>query len=93
MFNLRPKEKSGLDEVIDEVLAEYRTMMADSEEAPKLLDQLEQLYKIRNQHKDRVSKDTLAIVLGNLAGIAIIVGHERVHVITSKALSFILKSR
>lgn len=36
-----------------------------------------------------VSKDTLLIVAGNLIGIWVIVGHERMHLVTSKALGFI----
>lgn len=42
---------------------------------------------------DRVSKDTLAIIAGNIAGIVMIIGYERVNVIASKALSFVMKSR
>ena len=41
----------------------------------------------------RVSPDTMAIVAGNLLGIALIVGHERMNVVTSKALGFVLKSK
>jgi septal ring factor EnvC (AmiA/AmiB activator) len=42
---------------------------------------------------DRLSKDTLAIVAGNIAGIMLIIGYERVNVIASKALAFVMKSR
>lgn len=40
----------------------------------------------------KVSHDTLAIVAGNLIGIAIVVGYERAHVLTSKAFGNILKT-
>lgn len=40
-----------------------------------------------------VSRDTMAIVMGNLAGIVMILGYERGHVIASKALGFVLKMR
>lgn len=42
---------------------------------------------------DRVSKETWAVVAANLIGIGMIIGHERVNVIASKALGFIMKSR
>lgn len=42
---------------------------------------------------DRVSADTWAMVGANLAGILVIVGYERLNVVTSKALGFIMRSR
>lgn len=42
---------------------------------------------------DRVSKETLAVIGANLAGIAAILLHERVNVIASKALGFIKNVR
>lgn len=41
----------------------------------------------------KVTHDTLAIVAGNLLGIAIVVGYERAHVLTSKAFANVLKTR
>jgi len=41
----------------------------------------------------RISPDTLATIGANLLGIMIIIGHERAHVVTSKALGFIMKLR
>jgi hypothetical protein len=40
-----------------------------------------------------VKPDTLALIAGNLAGIAIILSFEQVNVITSKALGFVAKLR
>jgi hypothetical protein len=94
MFAMRPKEKSKLDEVINLMLLEYETFHSDSEEGAKVLDQIEILYKIKASMKpDRISMDTLAIVGGNILGILIIVGFERAHVVTSKAIGFILRPR
>jgi len=42
---------------------------------------------------DRVSKDTLAIIGANIAGIVLILGYERLNIITSKALGFANKLR
>ena len=49
-------------------------------------------FKVEEAQKpDRVSKETWAIVGANLAGIVLIIGHERLSVITTKALGFISK--
>jgi hypothetical protein len=42
---------------------------------------------------DSISKDTLAIIGANLAGIALILGYERLNIITSKAIGFVNKLR
>lgn len=41
----------------------------------------------------KISPDTLALIGANLAGIVVIIGYERMNVITSKALSFVSKLR
>lgn len=93
MFTPEPlDEKSGLEKAIDEVFREMATRSSDSDEYAKMVDQLSKLYSLKETPK-RVSPDTLAIVVGNLAGIILIVGHERMNVVTSKALSFVLKLR
>ena len=49
------------------------------------------LHKIKAKEKPRfnVSPDTLLLVVGNLAGILLIMNHEKLDVISTKALSFI----
>lgn len=49
------------------------------------------LKKQESEKPDRVSKETWAIIGGNLAGIVAILGYEKANVIASKALSFVLK--
>lgn len=41
--------------------------------------------------RNRVSKDTMAVIAANLVGIVTIIGYERLNVLTSKALGFVLK--
>jgi hypothetical protein len=58
------------------------------------LAELEMDLKTKEFEKSRrVSPDTLAIVAANIAGILLIIGYERANVVTSKALSFILKTK
>lgn len=41
----------------------------------------------------KLKLETLAPIAGSLAGIVLILGFERAHVVTSKALGFVMKSR
>lgn len=94
MFNSPSSKDEGLQKAIDRILAQMDTVSADSEEYSRLADQLSKLYTIRRENApDRVSMDTLAVVAGNLAGIALIVNFERLNVVTSKAIGFVLKAK
>jgi hypothetical protein len=83
-------EKTGLEKVIDDVLNEMDGVNADSDEFAKMNDQLVKLHAMKTtESRPRISPDTLASIVANLSGILIIVGHERAHIVTSKALGFI----
>jgi hypothetical protein len=89
-----PAEKSGLEKAIDRVLEEMDNETVDSEPYAQMVDQLAKLHALKTvERQPRISPDTVATIIANLAGIVIIVGHERVHIVTSKALSFIMKLR
>ncbi|MET0785751.1 MAG: hypothetical protein ABWY25_03520 [Paenisporosarcina sp.] len=89
------KEKSSvLDEPIAHILSKMNKVGPESEEYPKLVNQLERLYRLqREPRRSRINPDVMAIVAGNLVGILIIVMYEQKHVVTSKGLGFILKAR
>lgn len=95
MFNKKTQsERPGLNEAIELVLDELKTHDPDSKEYALILTQLERLYALQSPKKDNpVSKDGLVAVIGNLAGIGMILGFERFNVITSKALGFVIKSK
>lgn len=95
MFKKTPKEKSLLDHAIDKVHTEMTAVSADSDDYAKMRKQLSKLYALKEAEtsNNRVSRDTLALVLGNLTGIVLIVGHERAHVVGSKALALLHKLR
>lgn len=63
----------------------------DSEQSLKLKEEELALKRVESEKPDRVSADTWAMVGANLAGILLIVGYERVNVIASKAIGFVLK--
>lgn len=88
------QQPTALDTTIDEALTQLSGIEVGSEEYTKKMDQITKLYAIKEKNSPkRVSPDTLVIVAGNLLGILAILGHERAHVVTSKALSFVLKPR
>lgn len=87
--------KSELDEVIDVAIRNLIGMDESTEAYSDAADQLVKLYTLRaeiDRTRLRVSPDTLVIVAGNLLGILVIVAYEQRHVITSKALSFVLRT-
>ena len=89
MFTKTP-QNSKLDALIEDALT---ACSPHDEDYDQQVANIEKLYKIKHsaQETRRVSPDTMAIVAGNLVGIALIVGHERAHVVTTKALSFLMK--
>lgn len=94
MFARKQQEPTKLDQAIDAVFADMSGFTSDADEYNAMTDQLEKLYKLKEiDAPKRISPDTLAIVSANLIGIIIIVGHERAHIVTSKALTFVLKMR
>lgn len=94
MFNFKPSNtRQPIDDTIDELLEDMKGLVADDEAYGVAMNRLERLYAIKQQNaRQRVSPDTMAIVAGNLAGIILIVGHERAHMVTSRALDFVKKT-
>jgi hypothetical protein len=92
--NIFQKKPSKLDEPIDKVLFEMATTDEASEEYTTLMNHLERLMAMkREERSNRVSPDTWAVVGGNLAGILTIVAYEQKHVMVSKALGMVLRSK
>jgi hypothetical protein len=89
-----PTESSGLVKAIDRLVAQMSETGCETKEYASMTDQLIKLTKLQEEttSKKRVSPDTLAMIVGNLAGIVLIIGYERTHIVTSKALGFVLKA-
>ena len=93
MLRKTPREPSELDKTIQKVHAEIEKVSADSDEFAKMSIQLEKLYKMKTFKKESSIKSETLIAAGvNLAGIVLILGFERAHVLSSKALGFVRKS-
>lgn len=93
MFKKTSTEPTGLAAAIDNVLREMDGVSADSDEYAKMVLQLDKLYTIKDRNPNRVSADTWATIGANLAGILLIISHERVNVVTTKAIGFVSKLR
>lgn len=87
------KAMEALDKAIISATNEVIHIPMESEDYDKALITLERLHQLRNKGSRKISPDTLAMVAGNLLGIALIINHERAEVITTKALGFVLKGR
>jgi hypothetical protein len=95
MFTEKPNtQATQLDELIDSALKDLSTLTADAEQYATVMEQLEKLYALRNQHKPwfkRVDPNVTASAMAQVAGIAMIVEFERVGILTSKAMSLLQK--
>lgn len=87
----KPPYEAALSQAITDALAELSSHEADSKEYAQTVDQIVKLYELKK--KSRISPDVLATAGANLLGILVIVGHERAHVVTSKAMAFLGKLR
>lgn len=85
--------KSNYQEAIDDLLAEMKITKKSSEEYTQLNDHLKTLTETQTNKKSSGIKLTEAgiVVGGNLAGILAIIHFEKLNVMTSKALSLLVR--
>lgn len=93
MFGRKAKV-SELDARLHQAILQLDVYPADSEEYAKIMDQIQKHYTIKKETLSyRVSPDTLAVVAANVFITAIVVGHERAGMVTSKFATFIIKAK
>jgi hypothetical protein len=95
MFTLKFKktEPSSLEVELERILAEMKLMEVTDNRYEVYADRLVQLYKLKEtDSKNAVSKDAMVGAATNLAGILLILNYEHAHVMTSKAVSFVMKN-
>jgi hypothetical protein len=89
-----PKSNTYVDGEITRVVAAMEGQEVTNGEYSKLLNRLEGLQKIRMEEKpDKASPNTILTAAANLVGILLIIRHEHVNVITSRAMNLVLKSK
>lgn len=87
--------KSNYQEAIDDLLIEMKITPKTSEEYQQLNSQLKTLTETQTNKKSGAVKLSEAgiVVGGNLAGILAIIHYEKLNVMTSKALSLVMRPK
>jgi hypothetical protein len=91
MFNRIPwKKNPSLNDIISTLETHIKEMHPDSEEYSKLVDQLGKLYQMKERNSSsRVSPDALVSAAASILAVLLILNHEKLGVVTSKAMGFI----
>lgn len=91
-FFTNDEDMTLVDGQIEAVLEEMKTYGVAAPEYESLMTKLERLYEVKAKRKPKpISRDTLAIVAGNLVGILLIVAYEQKHVLSSKGINQIIR--
>jgi hypothetical protein len=90
---LSRKVESQIDLAMKRALSNLTAHEVHSDEYAKMLDQVVKLHKMKEEEKTSVvSKDTLVIVGANLLSVVMIIRHENVNTIMSRAMNLLLKA-
>jgi hypothetical protein len=90
----KPESPTLLEKEITRVLKDMTNKDPASQEYKNLMERLQALHKMADDNRPpRVSPDTALLSATNILGILLIIRHEYVNVITSKAQSFVQKLR
>ena len=93
MFS-RKREPTLIELVTDKTVRALNDHPIGSQEYEKVMNALIQLHRMREAEKpSSISKDTLVLAGTNLLGIIMIIRHEHVNVITSRAMNLVIKPR
>lgn len=93
MFKKKTTTPTKLEEVIDEAYDDLRTRETDSEEYAKIVEQITKLTALKPEPPKKVSKETWAMIGGNLLGIHSVLWFEKANVLTSKAFGMAIKPK
>lgn len=87
-------ELTGLELAYEQAVRELLFKQVGSEEYDKTLEHVSKIHGLLREEKSaKVSRDTLAVIGANLLGILMIIKHENVNVITSRAMGLLMQAR
>ena len=90
----RAKEPTMLDDAIEKAYRDMNNHPVGSEKYVQTLDSIVKLHKMKEEEKpSEVDKNTVLLVGANLLSILMIIRHEHVNVITSRAMNLVIKPR
>lgn len=100
MFSLKSKEHepTTLEVAITRLISQMGDHDGETEEYTTMVDNLKTLMEARQiesevESRDDINVETIATVAANLVGILMILHYERANIVTSKALSFVIKPK
>lgn len=94
MFKKKKNEEPNVNELIQLLQAQIKDLDVTDERYPKLIEQLDKLYKIRaHEAPEKWSKNTFVSAGANILGIVLILGYEQINVVSSKAFGLLTKPR
>lgn len=92
MFIKQTETESMLDAEIVAALGKLKDLDKTTKEYGDLLDRIAKLHKLKlEEQPEKISPNNALLVAANVFGILAVVHHERVGVLTSKAIGFIIK--
>lgn len=92
MFIKKNHPPTPLDLAMTQALSDLQTLNPESDEYTKAVANIDKLTKLKEHHSPkRVSPDVLVTAGANLAGILLILHYERINVVASKAIGFVMK--
>jgi hypothetical protein len=90
MFRMSELKHSYIDNEIARAVFQLQKHEVDSREYGTILDRVETMHKLREDEKPKhPSPDTILTIAANFAITIMIIRHEELNAITSKALSFV----
>jgi len=93
IFTNRDK-RTNLEKEIDRVIDEMSKLKPESKEYSTMSENLVKLNTLKDTEKScKVKPDTKWLVGGNLIGLGLILGYEKINIITSKAMGYLIKGR
>ena len=95
-MNITKKQdkRTELEKEIDELINVIRETGPMHEDYSKLLGLVERLNDLKEKPREKINPNTILTLLGSILGIVLVIKHEELgHVISTKALSFVLRGR
>jgi hypothetical protein len=88
MFKTKSEPDTALDAAMRKCFEKMKNLEETSDEYMKVLNRLSELHKMKQAEKpDRVSKDTMVLAGTNLIGIFLVLNHEHLHPVTTRAMN------
>lgn len=94
MFTISPTEKTGLEEARDQAFLELKNFTVDEDDYTKIMVHIKTLSElIDNEKSEKLSPNTVAMILGNIGIAVMFTIFEKQNVVTTKVIPFLMRSK